>query len=163
MSVDEDLIQLFINNPAFTPRNQTFLVTALEKLDGAENRELFIKVALQLHDTDTIMLVTRISLMFAAYHNNITPVKRFYPFSRFVFAKLQDDRVILMLPTDYITWNKEFAGAIDALAREPDKQQLNKAELWTLGTVSKQAQDELSKRGWIIKTNVSKVLKIDPS
>jgi hypothetical protein len=163
MGVDEDLIQLFINNPAFTPRNQTFFVTALEKLDGADNRELFIKVALQLHDTDTIMLVTRISLMFAAYHNNITPVKRFYPFSRFASARLQDGRVILMLPTDYITWNEEFAGAIDALAREPDKQQLNKAELWTLGTVSKRAQDELSKRGWIIKTNVSKVLRMDQS
>ncbi len=163
MGVDEDLIQLFINNPAFTPRNQTFFVTALEKLDGAENRELFIKVALQLHDTDTILLVTRISLMFAAYHHKVGPVKRFYPFSRFVSAKLQDDRIILMLPTDHITWNKEFAEAIDALAREPDRQELNKAELWTLGELSKRSQDELSKRGWHIKTNVSEVLKMDQS
>jgi len=53
--------------------------------------------------------------------------------------------------------------AIDALAREPGKQQLNKAELWMPGTVSKRVQDELSKRGWIIKTNVAKVLKMDQS
>lgn len=159
MGVDDDLIQLFINNPAFSPRNQTFFVTALEKLEGAENRELFIKVALQLHDVDTITLVTRMTLMFAAYHNNIRPIKRFYPFSRFVSAKIENGQTILMLPTDHITWNKEFAGVIDALATGPGK----KAELWTLGELSKRAHDELSKRGWHIKTNVSEVLKMNHS
>ena len=163
MGMDEDLVQLFINNPAFTPRNQTFYVTALEKLKGAENRDLFILVALQLNDTDTIMHVTRMALMFAAYHKNIGPVKHFHTFSRFVSASLPNNRVMLMLPTDHITWNKEFAGAIDALALNPSQQQANKAELWTLGTVSKRAQDELLKRGWRIKTKVSKTLQMDQS
>lgn len=163
MGVDEDLIQLFINNPAFSPRNQTFFVTALEKLKGVENRELFIKVALQLHDIHTVTLVTRMTLMFAAYHKKTGSIRRFYPFSRFVYAELENGRTILMLPTDYITWNEEFAGAIDSLATGSAKKQLDKAELWTLGAVSKRAREELSKRGWQIKTDVTEVLQWDKS
>lgn len=161
MGVAEDLIQLFINNPAFSPHNQTFFVSALENLKGVDNRALFVKVALQLHDQDTIRLVTRMTIMFAAYHKNIGAIKRFSTFSRFVSAEVENGQLLLMLPTDHLTWNREFVGAIESLAIRAGKQQSDKAQLWTLGSVSKRTREELSKRGWSVKSDVSKVLKID--
>lgn len=161
MEVDEDLIQLFINNPAFSPHNQTFFVSALENLNRADNRELFVKVALQLHDQHTIRIVTKMTIMFAAYHKNIGAIKRFSTFSRFAAAEMESGQLLLMLPADHLTWNREFAGAIESLAIRAGKQQPDKGQLWILGSVSKRTNEELSKRGWSVKTDVAEVLKID--
>jgi hypothetical protein len=47
MGMDSDTIDLFINNAVFSPRYQTWLVVALEKMQDTSNRELFLKVALK--------------------------------------------------------------------------------------------------------------------
>lgn len=47
MNIDPALSDLFINNPNLSPRQQTYIVAALEMMSTATNREVALMVALQ--------------------------------------------------------------------------------------------------------------------
>lgn len=156
MGMNSDTIDLFINNTVFSPRNQTWLVAALEKMQAAANRELFLKVALQANDPIMALIITQMTMMFAGYDTQIEPIDRFYPISRVLYAKDKKGKTIIALPADHILWSERFAGAV---AEIKEKAKGNQFELWTAGDVSKKAQEHLSKAGWVIHTDVWSKLK----
>jgi hypothetical protein len=151
MGMNSDTIDLFINNTVFSPRNQTWLVAALEKMPHASNRELFLKVALQAHDRTMALIITQMTIMFAGYDTQIEPIDRFYPISRVLYAKDKKERILIALPADRILWSERFAGAVAEIKR---KTKGNRFELWTAGDVGKKTEEHLSKAGWVIHTDV---------
>jgi hypothetical protein len=151
MGMDSDTIDLFINNTVFTPRYQTWLVAALEKLNGVANRELFLKVALQAHDQNVSRMITLTAIMYAGYHNRIEPVDRFYPISRVLYAMDKKGKVLMVLPADHILWSARFAGTT---AQIKERAKGDGFQLWTGGSVSQKAMDQLSKSGWEIHADI---------
>ena len=156
LGMNSDTIDLFINNTVFSPRHQTWLVAALEKMKGASNRELFLKVALQAHDRTMALIITQMTLMFAGYHNKIGPIDRFYPIARVLYAKDKRGKILIALPADHILWSARFAGAVTEIK---EKTKGSMYELWTARGVSQKTEDHLSKAGWVIHTDVWSKLK----
>ncbi len=156
MSIDGDLIHLFINNPHFSPRQQTYLVAALEKMTKAKNREFPLQVALQAENHNVATTVTLITAMFAAYSVKITPIERFYPVARFMYGLDENGKTVLQIPADYITWNQRLANGIGSIQKRGKKG----SELWVLGTVSERARIELKQAGWEINTRVATKLGV---
>jgi hypothetical protein len=156
MGMNSDTIDLFINNTVFTPREQTWLVAALEKMPGAANRELFLKVALQAHDPSMALVITQMAMMFAGYDTEIEPIDRFYPIARVLYGKDKKGNVLIAVPADHLLWSERFVGAV---AEIKEKTKGNQFELLTAGDVSKKAREHLSKAGWIIHTDVWSKLK----
>ena len=136
MGMDPDTIELFINNSAFSPRNQTWLVASLDKMKGVSNRELFLKVALQANDSTMSLLITHMAVMCAGYHARIAPVEHLFPIARILYAKDRSGKIVLVIPTDHILWSERFAGAVTEMQ---EKNNGAKLELWTAGDVSPQA------------------------
>ena len=157
MSINSDLIHLFINNPHFSPRQQTYLVAALEKMTKAKNREFSLQVALQVEDHNVATTVTLMTAMFAAYSVKITPIERFYPVARFMYGLDENGKTVLQIPVDYITWNQRLANGIGSIQKRGKKG----SELWLLGTVSDRARIELKKAGWKVNTRVATKLGVD--
>lgn len=151
LGMNSDTIDLFINNTVFSPRHQTWLVAALEKMKGASNRELFLKVALQAHDRTMALMITQMTMMFAGYHTKIAPIDRFYPIARVLYAKNNKAKVVMALPADHILWSERFAGAVSEITK---KTKGDLFDLWTAGSVSKKAEDHLAKSGWVLHTDV---------
>jgi hypothetical protein len=147
MGLDEDIVELFLNNPSFSPATATVLVTALESMNGVNDRGLFIKVALQSSDPAMARLITRMAVMSAGYHKHIAPLKQFMPMARLTLGVRKDGTRVVLLPADYIIWNRLVAEA-EAAVRDQAKE--NGLELWTLGSLSRQATAELQKNGWQI-------------
>mgnify|MGYP001814070565 FL=1 len=146
MGFNEDTIELFLNNPVFSPAQQTVLVTALEKLDGVANRELFIKVALQASEVAMAEAITRIAVMSAGYHSNISALKRFAPFARITYAMNKDGQAVLLLPADHIIWSDKIADSIGKIMGKKDNSQKDAGfDLWALGTLSDRAHSQLKK------------------
>ena len=149
MGMNTDTVELFLNNPAFSPAQSTVLVTALESLDGVENRELFIQVALQASEPAMASVVTKIAVMSAGYHKEIAPLKRISPLARLTQGIRQDETRVVLLPVDYMIWSKRVSEAVTSVSSEAKGSSL---ELWVLGSLSKQATAELQKQGWNIHT-----------
>ena len=155
MGMNVDTVELFLNNPSFSPALSTVVVTALESLKGVDNRELFIKVALQAGDYAMAKTITKIAVMSAGYHKEITPLKSITPMARLTQGVRKDGTRIVLLPTDYIIWNKRVAVAVTSVSKEAKE---NGIELWVVGSLSKQATSELKKQGWKIHTEANSQL-----
>jgi hypothetical protein len=149
MGVDADVVELFLNNPSFSPAMSTILVTALEDMKGVQNRELFVKVALQAADPVMAETITRIAVMSAGYHKRIAPLKTFIPMARVTEGVRKDGARVVLLPVDYMTWSERIAAASETIGSEAKGKDL---ELWVLGQVSGQAEAALQKAGWKIHT-----------
>lgn len=158
MGIDEDTITLFLNNPSFSPALSTLLVTALDKMKGVDNRSLFIKVSLQASNPAMAKTITRISLMTAGYHKNISPLKSIATMARLTQGIRKDGSRIVLLPIDYITWSEQVA---DAAAGVRKAAKGSGTELWVLGSLSRQATEELEKLDWKIHTSAKAKLIVN--
>ncbi len=157
MDFNADTIELFINNTIFSPRDQTWLVASLEKMNGTSHRELFLKVALQVNDRTMALLIAQMTMMYAGYHKHISPIDRFYPVARVLYAQNKKGEILLIIPADYVTWNERFSGTVTEIKEKMKRK--STYELWTIGNISSKAKDNLSKAGWGIHTNVLSKLK----
>jgi hypothetical protein len=149
MGINGDTVELFLNNPSFSPAQSTVLVTALEAMKGVDNRELFVKVSLQAGDPVMAKTITRIAVMSAGYHKTIAPLKGVTPMARITKGVRKDGTRVVLLPADYMIWDKRVAEATDSVSSEAKGSNF---ELWVLGSLSKQATTELQELGWKIHT-----------
>jgi hypothetical protein len=159
MGADSDTVELFLNNPAFSPAQQTVLVTALEKLKGTENRALWVKVALQASELAMTHAITRMAVMASGYHQGVSALKRFEPMARVIHAVGKDGSVIVLLPTDHVIWSEKADNVLgDLMERHKHLPKGAGLEIWNLGTFSKRAQLEMEKRGWKTQASAAKQL-----
>ena len=152
MKIDLNLTDLFIKNPNLSPRQQTYIVAAMEAMSEAAHREVALMVALQVKDSDMAMAITTIAMMQAGYNNNVAKIKELYSAMRIMGGRDANGNKVLLVPVDHLTWNDRIAGAIKDLDKAADA---GKGEIWLLGTASKLAQAKLKEQGWEVKTKVA--------
>lgn len=148
MGMNGDTVKLFLNNPHFSPALQTILVTALESLKGAENRELFVKVALQASDTDMAKIITETAVLTAGYHKNVNKINKIEPMARLTKVVSQKGALVVVLPTDYVSWNRKVADITKDLIEKARQKNIDDYEIWTTGRFSPKAEKELQAIGW---------------
>ena len=149
MGVDSDTVQLYLNNPSFSPAYQTIMVEALERLAGVANRVLFVKIALQANTQQMARVITDIATMTAGYHQNIAPLQGLAPVGRVLYARTRKGATVLVVPADHVLWSAKVAD-VAAWLQEPVQGQTKATgyQLWVLGDFSKKAQAELKGLGW---------------
>ena len=160
MGVNEDIAELFIDNAVFSPRQQTDLVFALEDLKGVDNRDVFVKFAINTTDPDVAFFRQRMAQMYAAYHKTVAPVGRFVSLGRDVpvkglgLAQTVDGVLIFQVPLDYLVWTEPMARIFHALDGAANSIPGAKGkELWLAGGLSRLAQKNIEAAGWKVAPN----------
>lgn len=159
MKIDADTVQLYLNNPSFSPALQTVMVEALESLRGVANRALFIKISLQANTPEMARTITEIATMTAGYHKNVAPLLSLSPFGRFLYATSKKGTAVVLFPADHVLWTATVASAATWIA-EPVKGPAARSgsQLWILGDFSEKARTELQNLGWELHTNGQNLL-----
>ncbi|MCK5069201.1 MAG: hypothetical protein KAR01_01620 [Desulfocapsa sp.] len=152
MGIDSNLASLFIENPHFSPLQQTAFIMALEKIKTAEDKTLPLQAALQVNDRDMARYMTTIMAMFAGYDSKIASIVNFKTVARIFAAIDKKGKVIVMLPADYITWNQRLASGI----KTAKNKESTGGEIWTIGTVSATAREKLASAGWQVEEKSAK-------
>ena len=150
MGMNEDTIELFLNNPHFSPALLTVMVTALDSLKGVDNRELYLKVALQAGTPDMAKIVTEATVLTAGYHKNIGPLKHLTPIARLARAEKDDGTIVITLPGDHIIWSEMVADVTGSLAKKAHNAKGTGLEIWIPGDFSPMARGKLEEMGWKI-------------
>lgn len=159
MGMNEDTIELFLNNPQFSPTLQTVMVAALDSMKGVGNRELYLKVALQASDPVVAKIITESVVMTAGYHKNISPLKHLTRLARLARAEKEDGTIVLILPTDHIIWSGKVSGLTGSLTEKAKISRGVRLEIWISGDFSAMARSKLEGMGWKVHTKVrSKLL-----
>jgi len=159
MGMDADTIELFLNNPVFTPALETIVVSALARMDQAVNRELFIKVGLQASTLDMAKIVSEMAVMAANYHKRIAPLKTFSTMARLLKAEKQDGSIVVFLPIDHMIWNRRLASFASEIVQQGMNNGSAGYEIWTLGTFSDRARLSLRAIGWQLHEQAFDALK----
>ncbi len=159
LGVDRDTTNLFINNPVFTPREQTFLVGSLEAMKGAANRALFIKVALGVQNRTQAAFLSHMAQLHAAYDQKIAKIKSFHPVARILYATTVKGDLVLNLPADYIIWSPRVGDVLRTLASKQGMAAGPKGkQVWTVGRLSPLAAKNLKAQDWTIKQHSESAL-----
>jgi hypothetical protein len=147
MGFDADTVELFLNNPVFSPALETVLVSALDSMKGAANRGIFIKIGMQASNPDMAGFITEIAVLSAGYHKNVAPLKSFAPMARLASGIKKDGTTVILLSTDHLIWSERIANVVEGLTAAKQGRGA-RFELWTLGTLSNQARSALQEKGW---------------
>ena len=149
MGVHADIIDLYISNSVFTPREQTLLVAALDEMKNTSGREVFVKFAISTDNAEVAEFRKRQAVMYAQYNRKVAPVNRFVSVGGVVVGQLVDGNLIMIVPMDNLLWTKSMARffrtaneKLKALPGATGKQ------LWLSGTISPLARKEIEALGW---------------
>jgi len=158
MGVNEDTIELFLNNPEFSPALQTVIVSSLDSMKGVDNLGLYIRIALQAADPNMAKIVTQSVVMTAGYHKHIAPLKHLDLMARLASAVKKDGTIVVVLPNDYLIWSEMVADVTGSLLNKEKTSKGTGMEIWSLGDLSPMASSKLEEMGWKVHTQVGKQL-----
>ncbi len=149
MGANPDIVDLYINNVVFTPREQTLLVLALNEMAGTKNRGAFVKFAVPTNDPDMAAFHQRQAEMYTGYHRSVEPIQQFVPFGRFVAARASRNKIIINVPLDHLVWTEAMARVItQANSRVDAMKWPTEKHFWVAGTVSPRAVKKMTQKGW---------------
>ena len=155
MDIDPVLVQEFLDSPYYSPSFQTTVTLSLKELDGVSNKEEIIEDALAASTIPEAEYFVKIVVLLVWFHNNVTELKSILNHGDITSGLTWDNRIITILPVDYLCWSEDVAAAArfhDEVFRNVDAEE---RELWVVGQISKTAKEEISKLGWKVYDNVS--------
>ncbi len=150
MGVDESVIEKFLRNPNFSPRHETIMVHALSEMEGARNRDKFIKQALFAESELDAFVFQQIAEMLYGYHTQVGTINEIIPVRRVAVGYTSDQTLVIALPTDYIYWTERAYVGLDAILRLQSERPVKQTELWVTGRITPKAREKIQARGLII-------------
>jgi hypothetical protein len=154
MGVREDATAVFLDNSQFTPREQTDLVLALERMPGNKTRELFVRFAALTNDHDMAHFRARQAQMYAGYHAKVAPLASFVAFGEFVAGRTANGGVVFNVPVDYFVWTQWMSSAVERIDQAASSLPgLTEKRLVVVGRLSPTANKALAAKGWKVTEN----------
>jgi hypothetical protein len=136
---------------------KTLLVEALNRMDGARGKELFIAQAAAAPDQVIARYMQQMAEMMANYHTTVEAAD-IIKIDSYVWLLNRKGMLVGAFPIDYLVWTPE----VSIIARSVEKDARAKSrEIWLEGSASPQGRKALIDRGWTIKERVA-LLTGDP-
>jgi hypothetical protein len=156
MGVKEPVIKEFLSHPAYSTRHETIIVHALAEMDGARNRDQFIKQALLAEHEERAFIYQQIAEMMYGYHKNVKPIIDLIPVRKLAVGYTTDQAIISMLPLDYVYWSEMtdlFVSEI-LLISESEDRPVKRVNMWISGKFTPSAKKALAAKGITLKENM---------
>jgi hypothetical protein len=152
MDVHPEIVDAFVNNSFFSPRQQTLVVNALEEMKGVANRAVFIRFAAATQNPNLVFFRQRQAEMYAGYHRAVAPLESFLSLDGLPAGRTATGDLVLNSPLDHLVWTEPIARFITGVERVIQETGAIKGkQLWATGTLSARAKAELERRGWRVQ------------
>jgi hypothetical protein len=159
MGLDATLIDLFLENPEYSPRHQTLLVGALEEMAKTKARKNYLKFAVHADNENTAFFKQRMAEMYAGYHQRVKPIERFVSVGKLVAARATSGNLVIGVPFDYLLFTRQTASIVTALNEfAASSADIKGKELWVTGKASPSMRKHLIDMGWTVHEGSGKTL-----
>ena len=143
----------FFDNGRITLSLQTRLVEALKRMSPAAGRQGLVDLAAGVESDLEARFFAGAADLLAGFHVHQSPLREIVVAGNDDIGKVLagltgDGTVVVTAPVDYLIWQEGMEGG-GPLSR------YEKRQLWTTGKVSPRAQEELTARGWTVRSEVS--------
>ena len=156
IGVKEPVIKEFLSHPNYSPRHKTIVVHALAEMDGAQNRNEFIKQALLVEHEEMAFIYQRTAEMMHSYHKNVKPFIEIIPFRKSVAGYTSDQAIVSTLPLDYVYWTEltDLFVSDLLLISESEDRPVTQVNMWISGKFTSTAKEALTAKGITLKENI---------
>ena len=151
MGVHPEVVDTFINNTIFSPREQTLLVHAMSEMNGVADRGALVRLSLATQNPTIAFFRQRQAQMYAGYNKLVAPLANFIPLGQFAVSRSVNGALVVNFPGDYVVWTEPMAQTMTAgnqLVNELPG--VREKQIWLSGTLSPRARKEIASRGWQI-------------
>ena len=160
MGVSQPMADAFLNNYEYDPQVETYLVGALEQLASVKGREQFIAAAALASNRSTALLYQKTAQLLAGYHARVASLESVGRLGTTPYAKTSDNKVVILLPLDYVFRTKDVQDKLDNLDSALGKAgAVAGKELWITGQVDESAGEMLKSAGWRYEEKIGDKLK----
>jgi hypothetical protein len=153
MDVNPEIAEAYLNNGAFSPREQTLLVHALDEMQGVGNRAAFIRFAIATPNRNMAFFRERQAEMYAGYHKTVSSLSSFVSLGELAAARTDNGALVLCVPLDYLVWTEPMAKFITAANKVIDEAGAKEKQLWVTRALSAEARKAMESRGWKVQEN----------
>lgn len=158
MGVSPDVIDLFIGNSIYTPREQTLLVESLAAIQATKGRDAYVKFAVLSNDPDVAFFRQRQAQMYEGFARTVEPLESFVQLGQVSAARTHKGALVFCAPLDHLLWTKAMSNFVGAVTQEVSAQGIKERHLWVTGTFSPMARTSLEKMGWKLHDKAEKLL-----
>jgi hypothetical protein len=156
MGVPASVVGAFLDNKFYTPLDQTIIVTALGKMTGVANRNLFVARAAQAPNRDLAFFVRRRAELTAEHHLRVEPFSEFVMFRGFPFNRTRSGKIVMVVGLDHLIWTRQASDMVAVIDQDIKQGKPGTVvEIRLTGTASERAKEGLRERGWKLFENVS--------
>jgi hypothetical protein len=125
--VNGDVADLLVTNTAYSPRQQTALVAALDGM--AAGRSACVRaLAAAANDPNMAYFRQRQAQMYANYHSKVTPIERFVPLGQVVAARTKAGTLLVAAPVDYLIWTPSIAALAEGASDDARASRASRAK-----------------------------------
>jgi hypothetical protein len=145
LGASSDLIRQFLNHPWYSPRQETVITAALEKVQV--NPDVFLETANGALTDQDATYFQHVAQLLALCSGRAAPLKSFRVEDGLLCAV--DSNGVLLVPVsfDYGIWTETVSQRVAALTGLVESGQgIIGIEIWTDGIISERAKEELGKR-----------------
>lgn len=155
MGIEPELAERFLDNPWYNPSAQTFLVSVLSALDGADGRGSVVEQAAVAESQDEGLFFVQAIHMLAGFESTGAEITELVGVGRLPGVVTGDNRLVFLIPVDHIFWTEGIAVAADgSLAEDGQELETTSREVWFRGKASARCREELEQRGWLVRDQV---------
>jgi hypothetical protein len=149
MGVSADVIDLYISNGIYSPREQTLIVSALESMKGTKNKNSYVKFAVLTDNEDVAFFRQRQIEMYAEFHSKVKPLVRFISVGQSSAGVTNDGTLIFNAPLDHLLWTEGIANLVMKFENNLNSLgDIKKKEIYLTGSASELAKNSLTDLGW---------------
>ena len=141
MGISEPAMNSFCANSSLTPTDKAAIVEALQSLDGAGGREIFLTSAAKANSIEMGFFYRRQTELIAAFSNHVSPVRGFVRLGGAPMLETAKGTVSI-LPVDYLYWTPPLETLASGAGRG--------GEMWVTGKASGMATSKLAALGWTV-------------
>jgi hypothetical protein len=117
MGVHPEVVDAFINNTVFSPREQTLLVHALGEMNGVADRGALVRLSVSSVNSTIALFRQRQAQMYAGYNKSVAQLERFIALGQFAASRTANGALVVNFPADYVVWTEAMAQMMTAVIR----------------------------------------------
>ncbi len=159
LGISEATIKDFLENQSFSPLMQTYLIAAILQLENVKNRNILIELASTKDTEDFARFYLETVVLMTWFDSQKEKLSEVNSFGETPYSIDKKNRLILILPVDYLFWTEELAVMATKMTSKVNKENKGEKVAIFLGDISPLSETGMKNLGWNVEDELNERTK----
>ena len=148
IGVPDAVTESFLVDTALTPTTRTLMVDAISEMEGVENRDALVEMAISTDTPDEALLIVEAVQELERIHSQEAKLHVIVQNIKIPAAVTEAGSLVVPLPVDHLVWRRAISGIASRIEQRVKEEHPSKGmQVRISGTTSKRTRLEIEKLG----------------